>query len=74
MTSIGGGSSTEQQELSGIAIPCDGDIDDELKKIIEDFASGLTQSDPFDDSAEAVDDNAPCKSPTAWMFVDSSLM
>ena len=74
MTDTGGGSSTEQEELSGIAIPCDGDIDDELMEFIEDFASGLMESDPFDDSAEAVDDSVPCKSPTAWMFVDSSLM
>lgn len=62
MTHTGRDSSTEEKELAGIAIPCDGDIDDKLRDIIEDFASILTQSNPFNDLAEVDNDNASSKS------------
>lgn len=74
MTCIGGDNSTEQRELSGIAIQCDKDIDDKLREIIEGVASVLTQQDPFDDPVEVVDNSEPCKSSMAWMFVDLFLM
>ena len=67
---IGGDSSTEQRDLSGIAIRCDQDIDDKLREIIEGVASALTQQNPFDDPVEMDNDSEPCKSSVAWMFVD----
>jgi len=69
ITHSGGDISTEQKEVSGIAIKCDRDLDDNLRAIIEEAASILTQSDPFDDSAQVANGSAPSKSPMTWMSV-----
>ncbi|KAL4061839.1 hypothetical protein V8B97DRAFT_1892440, partial [Scleroderma yunnanense] len=49
--------STEEEEISGIAIPCDTEIDDRLRGFIEETASILTQTNPFDDPGPVVDDS-----------------
>ena len=67
ITHTGGDISTEQKRVSGIAIKCDRDLDDNLRAIIEEAASILTQPDPFDDSSQVDNDSAPRRSPTAWM-------